>query len=219
MLNENAIQFSEKLQYGVPLQNALEIFSKAGQSQISGFTDHPFIKSAKGVEGFLHNWISANYLGDISFLRGEDGTFRQPEIRPLPQELRVYQQVPDLHLLPTVAGTKFYPDVPSLEEIIKKISGTNYWEDKGEGLDTRKTIEKIKKTRTWNGKDNETESGYLYEDIMNNKEQLDKIKKEILGNNFEIAESTDEVYILKLMAKNQKLLKEFKDVGRGKSPT
>ena len=54
---------------------------------------------------------------------------------------------------------------------------------------------------------------------MNNKEQLDKIKKEILGNNFEIAESTDEVYILKLMAKNQKLLKELKDVGRGKSPT
>ena len=54
---------------------------------------------------------------------------------------------------------------------------------------------------------------------MNNKEQLDKIKKEILGNNYKIAESTEEVYILKLMAKNQKLLKEFKDVGRGKSPT
>jgi len=50
---------------------------------------------------------------------------------------------------------------------------------------------------------------------MTKKEKLDKIKKGILGNNYKIAESTDEVYILKLMAKNQKLLKELKDVGRG----
>src|SRR3989344_1607518 len=50
LLNENAIQFSEKLQYGVPLEEAIEIFSRAGKSQISGLTDHPFIKTARGVE-------------------------------------------------------------------------------------------------------------------------------------------------------------------------
>ena len=161
LLNENAIQFSEKLQYGVPLKTALEIFSKAGQSQISGITDHPFIKITNGIEGFLYDWIRAHYLGDISLLRGDDGTFRKPEMRPLPQELRVYQQVPDLHLLPTVVGRKFYPGVPSLEETINRISKTNYWEDKEEGLDTRNTIEKIKKTRTWKGKDNGIESGTM----------------------------------------------------------
>jgi hypothetical protein len=82
-------------------------------------------------------------------------------MRPLPEELRVYQQVPKLHLFPTVAGVKFYPDVPSLEETIKKISGTNYWEDKNEGLDTRKTIEKIKNTREWNGASKEKQSGII----------------------------------------------------------
>jgi len=143
LLSENAIQLSEKLQYGVPIEEALEIFSKAGQSQISGLTDHPFIRTAKGVEGFLFDWLRAHYLGDISFVP------ENPEMRPLPDELRIYQQAPKLHLLPTVAGVKFYPGVPSLEETIESISGTNYWKDKE--LDTRKTIEKIKKTRVWKG--------------------------------------------------------------------
>lgn len=148
LLNENAIQFSEKIQYGVPLIEALEIFQKAGNSQISGFTDHPFIKTAKGPEGFIYDWIRSQYLGDISFLRGEDGRFLEPEMRPLPNELRIYKKVPKLHLLPTVEGEIMYPGVPSLEDTIKKISGTNYWQD--EGMDTRETIEKIKKTRKWN---------------------------------------------------------------------
>ena len=156
LLNENAIQFSEKLQYGVPLREALEIFSKAGKSQISGLTNHEFIKIANGVEGFLYDWIKAHYLGDISFLLKE-GKFIEPEMRPLPWELRVYEWAPKLHLFPTVEGIKFYPDVPSLEETIKKISGTNYWEDKEEGLDTRRTIDKIKKTRIW-GNENKTKS-------------------------------------------------------------
>ena len=52
-------------------------------------------------------------------------------------------------MLPTVCGEKFYPGAPSLEETIKKISGTNYWEDKQEGLDTRETIDKIRRTRVW----------------------------------------------------------------------
>ncbi len=158
LLNENAIQFSEKLQYGVSLKNALEIFTKAGKSQISGFTDHQFIKTANGVEGFLFDWIRAHYLGDISFLKKDDGTWTDPEMRPLPSELRVYQQVPDLHMFPTVVGVKFYPDAPSLEETIKKISGENYWKDNHDGLDTRKTLEKIKRNRTWNGENNESES-------------------------------------------------------------
>lgn len=143
LLNVNAIQFSEKLQYGIPLEEALEVFGKSGKSQISGLTDHPYIKIANGIEGFLFDWIRANYLGDISFVP------KEPEMRPLPWELRVYQKVPKLHLFPTVEGLKFYPDVPSLEETIKKISGTNYWEDKENGLNTRKTIEKIKKNRIW----------------------------------------------------------------------
>lgn len=157
LLNELAIQFSEKLQYGVPLNEALEIFSKSGQSQISGFTNHPFIKSAKGIEGFIHDWISAHYLGDISSVPKND-----PELRPLPWELRVYQQVPKLHLIPSVAGMKFYDGVPTLEEIIKRISGTNYWCDEEDGLDTRKTIEKIKKNRKW-------KSDILQEEITNGK--------------------------------------------------
>ncbi|HRZ85408.1 MAG TPA: vitamin B12-dependent ribonucleotide reductase [Candidatus Paceibacterota bacterium] len=144
LLNLEAIQFSEKLQYGVPLEEALEVLSRAGQSQISGFTDHPFIKNAKGIDGFLCEWIKAHYLGDIS------NVSKDPEMRPLPSELRVYQNLPKLHLMPTVAGEKFYPGVPSLEETIQKISGTNYWKD--EELDTRKTIDKIKRTRIW-GKD------------------------------------------------------------------
>lgn len=146
LLNELAIQFSEKLQYGVPLNEALEIFSKAGQSQLSGFTDHPFIKSARGIEGFIHDWVSAHYLGDISSVpKSTEGS----ELRPLPGELRVYQKVPQLHLIPSVAGMAFYEGAPTLEETIKKISGTNYWCDEREGLDTRRTIEKIKKNRKW----------------------------------------------------------------------
>ena len=141
LLNENAIQFSEKLQYGVPLVEAVEIFGRAGQSQISGLTDHPFIRTARGIEGFIHDWIRAHYLGDISSVP------RYPEMRPLPWELRAYQRIPKLHLLPTVAGEIFYPGTQSLEETIKKISGTNFWMD--EGLDTRKTIDKIRRTRTW----------------------------------------------------------------------
>ena len=142
-LNENAIQFSEKLQYGMPLEEAIRIFSRAGQSQLAGFTDHPFIKQARGVEGFIYNFISAHYLGDISFVA------KIPEMRPLPSELRVYKRIPKLHMLPTVEGEKFYPGVPSLEEMIEKISKTNYWCDKEEWLDTRRTIEKIKVTRVW----------------------------------------------------------------------
>lgn len=143
LLNEIAIEFSEKLQYGVPLEEALEIFGKSGQSQLAGITDHPFIKISRGIEGFTYDWASAHYLGNISSVP------KDPEMRPLPQELRVYQLVPKLHLLPTVAGEKFYTGVPSLEETVKKISETNYWCDTEEGLDTRKTIEKIIKTRKW----------------------------------------------------------------------
>ena len=143
LLNQNAIQFSEKLQYGVSVRDALEVFVKAGQSQIAGMTTHPFIKTVSSPEEFLHQWISAHYLGDISSVPTGD------ERRPLPEELRVYEQVPKLHLMPTVEGEKMYPDVPSLEETIKKISRTNYWLDKEDGLDTRETIEKIKRTRAW----------------------------------------------------------------------
>jgi len=143
LLNENAIQFSEKLQYGAPLEEAIEVFGKAGQSQISGITDHSFIKTARGIEGFIYDWLRAHYLGDISFIQ------KSPEMRPLPWELRVYQKVPQLHLIPTVAGEKMYPGTLSLEEIIEKTSGINYWEDGDEGLDTLHTIEKIKRTRIW----------------------------------------------------------------------
>ncbi len=146
LLNENAIQFSEKIQYGVPLREALEIFQKAGSSQIAGVTDHEFIRIAKGPEGFIYNLLSAHYLGDLSFLLSEEGADKI-EMRPLPFELRAYQRVPKLHLLPTVAGEKMYPGVPSLEETIQEISKTNFWCD--ESLDTRQTIEKIKRTRTW----------------------------------------------------------------------
>ncbi len=150
LLNENAIQFSEKLQYGVPLEKALEIFRKAGNSQISGFTDHEFIKSARGPEGFVYDWISAHYLGDISCVpKGEI------ELRPLPTELRVYQTVPELHMIPTVEGEKMYPGAPSLEETIERISGTNFWKD--EGMDTRLTLEKIKRERKWNKNKQKTE--------------------------------------------------------------
>jgi ribonucleoside-diphosphate reductase alpha chain len=148
-LNANAIQFSEKLQYGVPLEEAIQVFSKTGKSQISGLTDHPFIKETGGIEGFVFDWIRAHYLGDISFVKKEN-----PELRPLPWELIVYQKVPKLHLLPTVAKEKMYPGSPSLEETIERISGMNYWQD--EGLDTRKTVEKIKKTRKW-----ETDDGLI----------------------------------------------------------
>jgi ribonucleoside-diphosphate reductase alpha chain len=141
LLNENAIQLSEKLQYGIPLDESIQVFSRTGQSQISGLTNHLFIKEARGIEGFIYDWLRAHYLGDISFVQ------KNPELRPLPWELRVYQQIPKLHLLPTVAGETFYPGVPSLEETVEKISHQNYWQD--EGLDTRKTIEKIKKTRAW----------------------------------------------------------------------
>jgi ribonucleoside-diphosphate reductase alpha chain len=142
LLNVNAVQFSEKLQYGVPLAEAIEVFGKAGQSQISGLTTHPFIKEARGVEGFLYDWIRAHYLGDVSFVKKES-----PELRPLPWELRVYKKIPEIHLLPTVAGEKMYPGAPCLEEVIERISGANYWLD--EGLDTRKTLEKIRNTRIW----------------------------------------------------------------------
>lgn len=142
LLNEVAIEFSEKLQYGVPLEEAVEFFGKAGQSQISGLTNHPFIKEARGIEGFVFDWIRAHYLGDISFVKKEN-----PELRPLPWELRVYQKIPKLHLLPTVAGEIMYPGVPSLEQTIEKVSKINYWIDSG--FDTRKTIEKIRNTRKW----------------------------------------------------------------------
>lgn len=142
LLNETAVQFSEKIQYGVPLREALEIFDKAGKSQILGRTDHPFIVEVKGIEDFLFKWIGAHYLGDVSFVSKNN-----PELRPLPWELQIYKKVPKLHLIPKVAGEKMYPGAPSLEETIEKISGMNYWLD--EGLDTRQTIEKIKKTRKW----------------------------------------------------------------------
>jgi len=138
-----AVQFSEKLQGGMDLKEAIEIFSKAGLSQIVGQTNHPFIPQVKGIEDFLYKWISAHYLGDISFVP------KEPELRPLPWELRIYQQAPKFHLIPTVAGEKFYPGAPSLEETIERISGMNYWEDTEKGLDTRQTIEQIKKTRKW----------------------------------------------------------------------
>lgn len=157
LLNENAVQFSEKLQYGVPLLESLEVFGKSGRSQqISGFTDHPFIKVASGVEGFIGDWLKSHYLGDISMVP-IDGN----EIRPFPWELRVYQKQPKLHLIPTVAGTNFYSGVPSLEETIAKISKTNFWnnsKDKSMGLDTRKTIELIKVSREWSEKDLNQES-------------------------------------------------------------
>ncbi|MEK6830197.1 MAG: hypothetical protein AABY15_08840, partial [Nanoarchaeota archaeon] len=148
LLNENAIQFSEKLQYGISLEESLEIFQKAGNSQIAGITDHQFIKTAKGPEGFIYEWVRAHYLGNISFVP------KDPEMRPLPWELRVYQRVPKLHLIPTVEGENMYPGVPSLEETIKRISKTNYWEDSEDGLDTRQTIERIKRIRVWKNENN-----------------------------------------------------------------
>ncbi|MDP2925405.1 MAG: vitamin B12-dependent ribonucleotide reductase [Nanoarchaeota archaeon] len=154
LLNEVAIEFSEKLQYGVPLDEAISIFQKAGNSQIAGITDHEFIKIAKGPEGFLFDFLRAHYLGDISFIqRGRD----IPEMRPLPHDLRIYQRVPRLHLIPEVYGEKMYPGVPSLEEIIKAISKTNYWIDNKDGLDTRQTIEKIRSTRLWKNVNNDNE--------------------------------------------------------------
>jgi len=145
LLNVVAVEFSEKLQYGVPLKEAIEIFDKAGKSQISGMTDHKFIKMAHGPEGFIFDWVRAHYLGDISFITPD--MLVDTELRPLPEELRVYEGVPKLHLMPMVSGEKMYPGVPSLEETIERISGTNYWKDNG--LDTRQTIDKIKRTRSW----------------------------------------------------------------------
>ena len=145
LLNITAIQFSEKLQYGASLKEALEVFAKAGLSQIVGETDHPFIKRVRGVEDFLFQWISAHYFGDISSISKKD-----PELRPLPWELKVYQRVPKLHLIPSVVGEGFYPGVPTLEQTIEKISGMNYWQDSEDQLDTRQTIERIKRTRLWN---------------------------------------------------------------------
>jgi ribonucleoside-diphosphate reductase alpha chain len=144
LLNENAIQFSEKLQYGVPLKEALEVFAKAGLSQIVGSTDHPFITEVRGVEDFLFRWISAHYFGDIALV-----SKKEPELRPLPWELRAYQRIPKLHLIPSVAGEGFYPGVPTLEQTIEKISGMNYWEDSEDQIDTRQTIERIRRTRQW----------------------------------------------------------------------
>lgn len=147
LVNLTAIQFSEKLQVGVNIRDAIDVFQKAGQSQIAGLTNHPFIKGATSQEDFLYKWISAHYLGDISFIP------KTVEMRPLPWELRIYSKVPKLHLMPTVEGEKMYPGVPSLEETIEKVSGTNFWCDVEEGLDTRETIERIKRTRVW-GKEN-----------------------------------------------------------------
>lgn len=146
LLNVTAIEFAEKLQYGAPLEEAIEVFNKAGKSQISGMTDHPFITNVKGLEGFVYNWLRSHYLGNISFVSQDQD---MPERRPLPWELRIYQQTPKLHLIPTVAGEKMFTEVPSLEETIARISKTNYWLDTDEGLDTRETIEKIKRTRRW----------------------------------------------------------------------
>ena len=147
LINIFAMQFSKELQLGLPLKEALEMLEKAGQSQIAGVTNHPFIKMVSSQEEFLRKWISAHYLGEISFVP------KEPEMRPLPEELRVYQKIPKLHMLPTVDGEIMYPGVPSLEDTIKKISGTNFWCDSENGLDTRETIEKIKNTRVW-GKEN-----------------------------------------------------------------
>lgn len=157
LLNENAIQFSEKIQAGVPLEEALEIFNKAGMSQFSGMTNHPFVRNAKGIEGFIYDLIRAHYLGDISFIPRHPIVANAPEIRPLPSELRVYQHVPKLHLIPTVEEEKMFTEVPSLEETIQKISGTNYWCDSDIGLDTRETIEKIKRDRIWKNENNPDE--------------------------------------------------------------
>ncbi len=155
LLNIVAIEFSEKIQYGVPLEEALEIFQKAGNSQIAGVTDHEFIKLAKGPEGFLYDFLRAHYLGDISPLT-MNGETKKYEMRPLPWELRVFKRVPKLHLIPSVAGVVMYPGVPTLEETITGISKTNYWCDSQDGLDTRRTIEKIRKTRSW-GKESNNE--------------------------------------------------------------
>lgn len=151
-LNGLAIEFSEKIQAGMKLEEAIEVFDRLGKSQVSGITDHPFIRMTKGFGQFIYNWSRAHYLGDISFLFDDEGKPTQPEMRPLPWELRTYQLVPRLHLIPTVAGKKFYEGAPSLEETIKKKSPTNFWCDSFEGLDTRRTIEKIEATRQW-GKD------------------------------------------------------------------
>ena len=148
LLNENAVQFSEKLQIGMPFEEAIEIFEKAGSSQISGRTDHPFITKAKGPEGFIYNWLRAHYLGNLSFLLDDDEA-KEKELRPLPWELRIYKRVPKLHLMPSVEGITMYPGVPTLEETVEKTSKFNYWEDKEDGLDTCKTIEKIKRERKW----------------------------------------------------------------------
>ncbi|MCX6749211.1 MAG: vitamin B12-dependent ribonucleotide reductase, partial [Candidatus Pacearchaeota archaeon] len=148
-----AVQFSEKLQYGVALREAAEVFAKAGLSQIVGATDHPFVVQVRGVEDFLSQWIAAHYMGDISFVSKNN-----PELRPLPWELRIYQRVPKLHLIPSVCGEGFYPGAPTLEETIEAISGMNYWCDKEEGLDTRQTIDKIKRTRAWGKAEFEEES-------------------------------------------------------------
>jgi len=148
-LNGLAIEFSEKLQAGVALEEAVEVFDRLGKSQVGGFTDHPFIRSAKGIGQFIHRWHMAHYKGDISYLFDNEGKPATPEMRPLPNELRIYQQQPELYLIPTVAGIPFYEGAPTLEETIKKISGTNFWCDDFDGLDTRKTIERIKQTREW----------------------------------------------------------------------
>ncbi len=148
LLNENAVQFSEKLQFGMPFEEAIEVFEKAGSSQISGKTNHPFITKANGPEGFIFNWLRAHYSGNLSFLLDDDEA-KEKELRPLPWELRIYEQVPKLHLMPSVEGIGMYPGAPTLEDTIKKISKYNYWEDEKDGLDTRETIEKIKRERKW----------------------------------------------------------------------
>jgi len=51
--------------------------------------------------------------------------------------------------LPTVAGERIYDGSPSLEETIENVSGFNFWIDDEDGLDTRKTIERIKRNRIW----------------------------------------------------------------------
>jgi ribonucleoside-diphosphate reductase alpha chain len=147
LLSALAIQFSEKLQAGMHLEDALEVFSRVGASQISGKTDHPYIPSARGPWTFIHDWIAANYLGNIEETRGL--AIQGRELRPVPSELRIYQLVPKLHLFPTVAGSAFYDGVPTLEETVQVVSGSNFWLDSQDELDTRQTLDKIRAKRNW----------------------------------------------------------------------
>ena len=111
LLNCFAISVSLGLQYGVPLEEFVDVFTFT-RFEPHGVVDHPHIKRATSVIDYIFRLLGFEYLGRTDFIQVKPETLEAPHQEKSPQELETsaHSNALDRQLAGMMGDAPFCPD-------------------------------------------------------------------------------------------------------------